>query len=120
MISKISVVKSFAQNFWGPEGSGVLETSVNLCPRNFCGSALSQKFLRLVVLEISVDPCLRNFCGRVVVSEISADELLSQKFLRVSRCLRNFCGRVFVSEISAGESSQKFLRMSRCLRNFCG
>ena len=60
-------------------------------PRNFCGS-LSQKFLWTVVPEISVDPCLRNFCRWVVVSEISADESLSQKFLRVSRCQRNFCG----------------------------
>ena len=55
-----------------------------------------------VVPDISVDPCLRNSCRWVVVSEISsgwvvvpvisAGELLSQKFLRVSRCQRNFCG----------------------------
>ena len=42
-------------------------------PRNFCGS-LFQKFLW------------------ILVSEISADESLSQKFLRVSRCQRIFCG----------------------------
>ena len=41
-------------------------------PRNFCGP-LFQKFLW------------------ILVSEISADESLSQKFLRVSRSQRNFC-----------------------------
>ena len=53
----------------------------------------------LIVPEIFVDRCPRNFSGPlfqkflwILVSEISADESLSQKFLRVSRCLRNFCG----------------------------
>ena len=53
----------------------------------------------LIVPEIFVDRCPRNFSGPlfqkflwILVSEISADESLSQKFLRVSRCQRNFCG----------------------------
>ena len=63
-------------------------------PRNFCGS-LFQKFLW------------------ILVSEISADESLSQKFLRVSRCQRNFCGSyklyflscVFVNVLQTSETT---------------
>ena len=59
----------------------VAEISVEGCRRNFCGS-LPQKFLWFVVPEISVDSWLREiFCRGVVVSEISACESLSKKFL---------------------------------------
>ena len=66
----------------------------------------------LIVPEIFVDRCPRNFSGPlfqkflwILVSEISADESLSQKFLRVSRCLRIFCGWVIVKEISVAHGN---------------
>ena len=74
----------------------------------------------LIVPEIFVDRCPRNFSGPlfqkflwILVSEISADESLSQKFLRVSRCQRSFCGSwklyflscVFVNVLQTSEAT---------------
>ena len=74
----------------------------------------------LIVPEIFVDRCPRNFSGPlfqkflwILVSEISADESLSQNFLRVSRCQRNFCGSwklyflscVFVNVLQTSETT---------------
>ena len=82
----------------------------------------------LIVPEIFVDRCPRNFSGPlfqkflwILVSEISADESLSQKFLRVSRCQRIFCGWVVVKEISMAHGNCIFwvaflLMFSRLLR----
>ena len=82
-ISKISaaVLIKVLRNFCGSKGV-----------RNFCGRKGLRNLYVLIVPEISVDPCLRNFWRWVVVSEISAGESLSPKFLRVCRCQRNFCG----------------------------
>ena len=82
----------------------------------------------LIVPEIFVDRCPRNFSGPlfqkflwILVWEISADESLSQKFLRLTRCLRNFCGWVVVKEISVAHTNCIFwvaflLMFSRLLR----
>ena len=53
------------------------------CPRNLSG-LLSQNFLWILVSEISADESLSQ--------KSLPDESLFQKFLRMSRCLRNFCG----------------------------
>ena len=113
MVSEISAVNRWLKIFWGPKGSNrsrililiVPEISVDRDRRHFCGT-LSQKFLWIFVPEISVERCRRNFCGSLSqkflwnvvpdisvdpwLREISAEESLSQKFLRVSHCQRNF------------------------------
>ena len=88
--------------------------------RNFCGRKGLRNLYVLIVPEIFVDRCPRNFSGPlfqkflwILVSEISADESLSQKFLRVSRCQRSFCGSwklyflscVFVNVLQTSETT---------------
>ena len=76
--------------FGGPEGSqkflrqkGPQKFIPSNRPRNLCGS-LSQKFLWILVSEIPADESLSQ--------KFLPDESFSQKFLPVSRCQRNFCG----------------------------
>ena len=82
----------------------VPEIFVDRCPRNFSGP-LFQKFLWILVSEISADESLSQ--------KFLPDESLSQKFLRVSRCQRNFCGSyklyflscVFVNVLQTSETT---------------
>ena len=82
----------------------VPEIFVDRCPRNFSGP-LFQKFLWILVSEISADESLSQ--------KFLPDESLSQKFLRVSRCQRNFCGSwklyflscVFINVLQTSETT---------------
>ena len=63
------------------------------CPRNLSGP-LSQTFLWILVSEISADESLSQkfLPDESLFQKFLQDESLFQKFLRVSRCQRNFCG----------------------------